>query len=129
MSDAGAHSPPPARDTSSNPISRDFFVGFYRTENPELLQATFGRHLAWATEQEVAGRIFLTGPLGSHGKEKEVSGLTVFRAGSLDEARDLARTDPFVIEGVNSVQVLPWTVAGVSLNIALRLSNSAIVTL
>lgn len=51
----------------------------------------------------------------------------MFRTGSLDEADALARTDPFVVEGVNSVQVLPWTVAGGSLNIALRLSNGGIV--
>lgn len=128
MSDAETFPPPPpARDAGSKPVSLDLFVGLYRTENPERLQTIFARHLAWATEQEAAGRIFLTGPLASHDKEKGASGLTVFRVGSLDEADALARTDPFVIEGVNSVQVLPWTVAGGSLNIALRLSNSDIV--
>lgn len=127
MSDAGTPSPPPARGAGSKPVSLDLFVGLYRTEHPERLQTTSARHLAWATEQEAAGRIFLTGPLAPQDKEKGASGLTVFRVASLEEADALARTDPFVIEGVNSVQVLPWTVAGGSLNIALRLSNSGIV--
>ena len=124
MSDAET---PPAADAGAKPVSLDLFVGLYRTENPERLQATFARHLAWAIEQEAAGRIFMTGPLKSDDEEKGPSGLTVFRVASLDEADALARTDPFVSEGVNSVQVLPWTVAGGSLNIALRLSNSGIV--
>ena len=124
MSDTEPPSPP---DAGSRPVSLDLFVGLYQTEHPDRLQTTFARHLAWATEQEAAGRIFLTGPLAPPDEEKGASGLTVFRVGSLDEADALARTDPFVTEGVNSVQVLPWTVAGGSLNIALRLSNSGIV--
>lgn len=126
MFDAETPSPSPARDAGTKPVSLDLFVGLYRTENFERLQPTFARHLAWATEQEAAGRIFLTGPLMPQDKENGASGLTLFRVGSLDEADALARTDPFVIEGVNSVQVLPWKVAGGSLNIGLRLSNSGI---
>ena len=127
MSDAETPSPAPERDAGSKAVSLDLFVGLYRTENPDRRQATFAKHLAWATEQEAAGRIFLTGPLAPRDEEKGVSGLTVFRVGSLDEADALARTDPFVADGVNSVRVLPWKVAGGSLNIALRLSNSSIV--
>ena len=117
----------PAHDLGSKPVSLKLFVALYRTENPGRLQTIFAKHLAWAAEQEGTGRIFLTGPLSSHDNEKGASELTVLRADSLDEADALARTDPFVIKGVNSVQVLPWTVAGWSLNIALRLSNSGIV--
>ena len=126
MSDAKTPSPPPPRDTSSKPVSLDLFIGLYRSEHPERLQTTFAKHLAWATEQEAAGRIFLTGPITSHGEEG-ASGLTLFRVGSLAEADALARTDPFIIEGVNSVQVLPWKVAGGSMTISLQLSNSGIV--
>ena len=122
MSDAKTS---PARDAGSKPVSLDLFVSLYRTEHPDRFQPTFARHLAWATEQEAAGRIFLTGPLTSQDEGKGPSGLTVFRVGSLDEADALARTDPFVTDGVNSVQVLPWKVAGGSLTIALRPSDSA----
>ncbi len=126
MSDTGATSLPQAYGTGPSPVSLDLFVGLYRTEHPERFQASFAKHLAWATEQEAAGRIFLTGPIPSHGEER-TSGLTLFRVGSLAEADTLARTDPFVIEGVNSVQMLPWKVAGGAMTVSLRLSNSSIV--
>jgi uncharacterized protein YciI len=123
MPNAETHS---RRGAGSTSVSLELFVALYRTEKPERLQAIFARHVAWATEQEAAGRMFLSGPLVSHNDEKGPSGLTVFRVGSLDEAEALVRTDPFITEGVNSVQVLPWTIAGGSLNISLQLSNSAI---
>ena len=49
MSDAEAASPPAERDAGSAPVSLDFFGGLYRTKNPDRFQATFARHLAWAT--------------------------------------------------------------------------------
>ena len=116
---------PPAYDADPGLVSLHLFVGLYRTEKPEGVKTLFPGHLAWATEQEAAGRIFLTGPLVSHDADGP-SGLTVFRADSLDEADALARTDPFVVEGVNSVRLLPWTVAGGSMTIALRLSTGAV---
>ena len=127
MADTEPVQPATSPDAGPGPVSLNLFAAFYRAEHPERLQASFAEHLRWATEQEAAGRIFLTGPLMPLEKGDGLSGLTLFRAGSLDEADALARTDPFITDGVNSVEMQPWRVAGGSFNFAMRLSNSSIV--
>ena len=71
---------------------------------PELLD----RHLRWIIGEEQAGRIFLSGPLGT--ASRPLHGITVLRAGDLTEAEAIARQDPFVAAGVVTFELHEWTV-------------------
>lgn len=87
------------------------------------MDAVFPTHLAWITEHEARGQVFLTGPLEATKVPGALSGLTVYRLGSLEEAQDMAASDPFVREGVMSVEVTPWQVVGGAIVLRLRLSQ------
>ena len=127
MADQAVSPGPPTHKLNKDSVSLNLFVGIFRLENPNLLDVVFDKHIAWVAEREAEGRIFLGGPLTPQGGEDEATGLTVYQADSLAEADVLAQADPFVSEGVMSVQVRPWTVVGGSISFALRLSNSSVV--
>ncbi len=68
------------------------------------------QHIAWLLKLEADGVVFLSGPLVSGPGTGPGSGVTVLRAGSAEEARAIARTDPFVLAGLRMFEVYGWRV-------------------
>lgn len=60
------------------------------------------RHKEHLRAKHEAGKIFAAG------RTQPGSGLVVFQAESLDEARALAEEDPFIKEGVRTYQLWEW---------------------
>ena len=77
----------------------------------EYDEATLDRiqaeHLAYLATLRAAGKVVTNGPLLDH-PDASVRGLTVFRVGSVEEARRLAEEDPAVRAGRLVVDVLTW---------------------
>lgn len=58
------------------------------------------RHLEHLRPLDRAGRVLIAGPLFADDGRTPAGSLIVLEAASLDEVRDLAGRDPYVVEGV-----------------------------
>lgn len=84
-------------------------------------------HLAYQQELEKSGNLAFAGPLSDASGEKiEGSGMIVYRAGSLEEARKLAEADPMHKTGARTFTILRWLVNEGSLTLSVGLSTNSV---
>ncbi|MFZ5691004.1 MAG: YciI family protein [Pseudomonadota bacterium] len=79
-------------------------------------------HLEYMIALEREGKLFASGPLGDPTK---ADGMTIVRAADEEEARQLALRDPFVVNGIRTFKIVPWTVMEGSLNVTVNFSDQA----
>jgi uncharacterized protein len=61
------------------------------------------QHLAYLEELGKQGRVFAKGPFADGS-----GGLVIYAADSIEEAREIAENDPYVIEGVRRLELREW---------------------
>ena len=84
-------------------------------------------HLAYQREMEIAGKLALAGPISDEsGEMMEGSGLIVYRASSLEEARSLTENDPMHKSGARSFTIRRWLINEGSLNLSVGLSTKSV---
>jgi uncharacterized protein len=81
-------------------------------ENPPAFQdAEVGRiqaeHLAFYARLRESGQVVTNGPVMEQ-PDPSLRGIAFYRTGSLEQARDLAETDPAVRAGRLAVEVMTW---------------------
>jgi uncharacterized protein len=64
-------------------------------------------HLAFHADLRAAGQIVTNGPVVEQ-PDPSLRGLTFYRTGSLDRARQLAEADPAVRAGRLAVEIMTW---------------------
>lgn len=92
-------------------LGKDFFAIITKAKEgvaPDALAAKLPAHLEHQVKLEQEGILFAAGPLMAEDGSRR--GLIVIRAGSYDEARKIADTDPFHAEGLREYTVDKWTV-------------------
>ena len=84
-------------------------------------------HVAFQLDLEKRGIMFAAGPLGDlenpdqwHGE-----GLIVIRADSLEEARDIAASDPMHKSGARTYTVRPWLVNEGTLSVRINFGTGS----
>jgi uncharacterized protein YciI len=77
-------------------------------------------HLTYMIELERQGKLFASGPFGDGTRG---DGMTIVRAATRDEARDIALRDPFVTNGIRTYKIEPWTVMEGSLSVTVSFSD------
>ena len=73
-----------------------------RQTTPEII----ARHIEHLRKLDDAGKLVLAGPF-----EDCPGGMVIVRADSLDAAKQIAASDPFVSEGVRTFEVRTWLLA------------------
>lgn len=95
--------------------------------DPEAVKAALGDHLAYQSEQEKAGRLAFAGPMSDpSGENMEGTGLIIYRAGDMDEARALAEADPMHRSGARTFTIRRWLVNEGSLSLRVGLSSGQV---
>ena len=90
----------------------------------EAVKAALPDHLAYQREMEQKGRLVLAGPVSDlTGEEMQGTGMIVYRAASMEEARALAEADPMHKAGARSFTLRKWLVNEGSLTISVGLST------
>lgn len=84
------------------------------------LKPYLAEHLRYMIELERKGKLFASGPLGDPTRG---DGMTIVRAASEDEARELARRDPFVVNGIRTFTIQPWMVMEGALTLTVNFSD------
>lgn len=77
-------------------------------------------HLQYMIELERKGKLFASGPFGNPARG---DGMTVVRAKDIEEAHELAKLDPFYINGIRTYTIEPWTVMEGSMTFTVNFSD------
>ena len=86
-------------------LTRGPNAGTGTTEAQEKIQAA---HLANIVRLHAAGKILVAGPFADNG---EWRGVFIYKCASLQEAQELAATDPAVQAGRLKIEIHPWMTA------------------
>jgi uncharacterized protein len=84
------------------------------------LKPYLAEHLEYMVDLERQGKLFASGPLGDSTRG---DGMTIVRAASEEEARELALRDPFVVNGIRTFTVQPWILMEGSLSVTVNFSD------
>ncbi len=79
-------------------------------------------HLAYQQSLELAGKLAFAGPLSDlTGESMQGTGLIVYRANSMDDAREIADADPMHKSGMREYTLRKWLIneGSISLNVGL----------
>jgi uncharacterized protein YciI len=93
---------------------------------PEQLSAVLPDHLEYMMGLEKKGVLFASGPLTAAKDKPAGDGLTILRAASTEEARQIASTDPFVVNKLRTFEVREWTVMEGSLGLKVNFSDQSL---
>jgi hypothetical protein len=93
---------------------------------PEKLKALLPAHLEYMIELEKRGVLFASGPLADGEGPPSGAGLTILRAASAREARELAQADPFVSSGLRTFELKEWTIMEGTLGLRVSLSDQSV---
>lgn len=77
-------------------------------------------HLEYMIALEREGKLFASGPLGDPSK---ADGMTIVRAADEEEVKKIALKDPFVVHGIRTFRIVPWTVMEGSLSVTVNFSD------
>jgi uncharacterized protein len=91
-------------------LQKQLYVVFTRPTNGlGPVMANLGPHLEFQVDLERRGIMFGAGPFWTDdGDRWEGEGMVIIRAGSLDEARAIAASDPMHSSGARTFTVRPW---------------------
>lgn len=93
-------------------------------QGPDAIKENIGDHLAYQREMEQAGHLVFAGPLSdATGDHMQGTGLIVYRAASLEEARGMAENDPMHARGVRDFTLRRWLINEGSFTVNVGLST------
>jgi uncharacterized protein YciI len=93
---------------------------------PDKLKPFLMAHLEYMIGLERRGLVFASGPLSDGAGPPSGHGLTILRAASAAEARALAESDPFFVNGLRTFELKEWTIMEGSLGLRVNLSDQSI---
>ena len=93
---------------------------------PDQVKASLPDHLAYQAQLERAGKLAFAGPMSDEtGEHMQGMGLIIYRADSLEAARQLAEEDPMHKSGARSFVLRRWMINEGSLTLSVGLSTGA----
>lgn len=89
-------------------------------DDPSLL----ADHVSFLQDLERRGVTFLSGPLGADDTGWRGHGLTIIRASSIAEARNLMAAEPYIAGGVRAHDVMSWLITSGRITASMRISDT-----
>jgi uncharacterized protein YciI len=115
------------RQLTQRMLRKKLFVVLSRgAATAEQIGAILPQHLEYMIGLEKKGALFASGPLTAPAGAPAGDGLTILRAASEAEAREIASADPFVINKLRSFEVREWTVMEGSIGVKINLSDQTL---
>ena len=94
---------------------------------PEQMKEKLPAHLAYQADQEKAGALVMAGPMSDlSGDMMEGVGMIIYRAESLEAAREIAENDPMHSSGTRTFSIRRWLVNEGNLTINVKLSAQTV---
>jgi uncharacterized protein YciI len=115
---------PTAQDMLRAMLNKPLFVALRNPADLSKSAALLEAHLQWAVAAERRGELFASGPFIAEGAPPgSLGGMTIVRAASHTEARKILDQDPFVREGVVSIDLRKWSVMEGGITLSMRFSD------
>lgn len=92
----------------------------------EQIGALLPQHLEYMIGLEKKGQLFASGPLSATEGAPLGDGLTILRAATAEEARQIASADPFVVNKLRTFEVREWTLMEGSFGLKVNFSDQSI---
>lgn len=93
-------------------------------KEPQDVKDSLSDHLEYQAELERAGSLAFAGPMSDEtGDHMQGTGLIIYRADSLEDARVLAQNDPMHQSGARTFTMRRWMINEGSLNVSVGLST------
>ena len=80
-----------------------YFAAFLKMQDPGKSEALRPQHLDFLIKTEEQGKIFARGRFSDG-----TGGLVIYRVESLEEARSIAASDPYVTSGARVLELHEW---------------------
>jgi uncharacterized protein YciI len=106
-----------------------FVVRSTPTGDPEAVKSSLSDHLAYQRELENVGQLVMAGPVSDESGDYMMgAGMIIYRAGSIEEAAQIAESDPMHKTGARSFTVSKWLVneGRISVSVGLSTGNSSL---
>ena len=104
-----------------------FVVESTPAKPPEEVKANLPAHLEYQQLQETAGILAFAGPLSdATGELMQGTGLIIYRAASMDEARSIAEADPMHSSGARTYTLRKWLINEGSFSLNVGLSTNKV---
>lgn len=115
---------PIAQDMLRAMLNKPLFVALRNPADLTKSAALLEAHLQWAVAAERRGELFASGPFIAEGAPPgSLGGMTIVRAASHTEARKILDQDPFVREGVVSIDLRKWSLMEGGITLTMRFSD------
>lgn len=105
-----------------NALQPRFYVMMRRILDREKAAKFRQEHLGWMIDMERRGVLFLSGPASSVSGDGPIQGMTILRAEGPADARRIADSEPFIVEGAMAYDLYEWTVFEGALAVSVRIS-------
>lgn len=94
---------------------------------PKELREKLPDHLAYQSKMEAEGKLFLAGPLSDlSGDQMEGTGMIIYKAASLEDAKAIADADPMHSTGTREYTIRRWLVNEGSFQLDIKLSAQSV---
>jgi len=105
-------------------LKKPMFAVLRTPRNLERMGELLEAHLRWMIAAEQRGDIFASGPfVPDSGPPGTAGGMTLVRAESRDAVDRLLADDPFVKQGVYSIEIRKWLLMEGEITVSVRLSD------
>lgn len=118
------HANPEVERLKARMLKKSYYVMFREVVDTSRISAAVLDHYHWIIGLEKEGRVFASGPLFEADGSQGV-GMTVFRAGSAEEAAALAAGDPFCTTGAVRFSIRRWQLNEGRLQLHVDLSDQS----
>jgi len=90
-------------------IKKPLFVALRKPADLTRFHELLPAHLQWAVQCEQRGELFASGPfIDANRQAGAPGGMSIFRAGSIDEVERILSGDPFISQGVYTAEIKKW---------------------
>lgn len=108
-------------------LRKELFVVISRVRgDPSRLRDLLPQHLSYIIDLEKKGVLFASGPFIDADGGPTGAGLTIFSTATIDEARELACRDPFVVAGIRDFELTKWILNEGAFRLTIHYSDQTI---
>jgi uncharacterized protein len=107
-------------------LNKPLYVVLRTPVNTARMPGLLESHLRWAIDAERRGELFASGPFVADGAPPgSLGGMSIVRAASQEEAQRILEADPFVREGVVTLDIRRWMLMDGGFAVSVRFSDQS----